>query len=70
VIIALVEAGLGVAVLPGLALRDRDIRATVTRLEPPLVREVLVAVKPGRRAHPAVAAVLEAILPAPEGIDA
>jgi DNA-binding transcriptional LysR family regulator len=66
VIIALVEAGLGVAVLPGLALRDRDIRATVTLLQPPLVREVLVAVKPGRRAHPSVAAVLEAMLPGPD----
>jgi DNA-binding transcriptional LysR family regulator len=58
VIIALVEAGLGVAPLPGLALRDRRIRATVSAFEPPLHRRVLVAVKPERRPHPAVAALL------------
>jgi DNA-binding transcriptional LysR family regulator len=59
VIIALVEAGLGVAVLPGLALRDRPIRATVVPIDPPLERRVLVAVKPERRRHPAVAAMVE-----------
>jgi DNA-binding transcriptional LysR family regulator len=59
VIIALVEAGLGVAVLPGLALRDRPIRATVVALDPPLARRVLVAVKPERSGHPAIAAMLD-----------
>jgi DNA-binding transcriptional LysR family regulator len=63
VIIALVEAGLGVAVLPGLALRDRDVRAVVAPIDGGLVRQVLVAVKPERRTHPAVAATLEALLP-------
>jgi len=58
VIIALVEAGLGVAILPGLALRDRPIRAVVLPVEPTLERAVLVAVKPQRRQHPAVAAML------------
>ena len=58
VIIALVEAGLGVAALPGLALRDRPIRAIVAPVDPPLERTVLVAVKPERRHHPAVAAML------------
>ena len=58
VIIALVEAGLGAAVLPGLALRERDVRAVVAPLDPPLGRRVLVALKPERRAHPAVAAML------------
>lgn len=58
VIIALVEAGLGVAVLPGLALRDRPVRATVVPVEPPLERRILVAVKPERRRHPAVGAML------------
>ena len=62
VIIALVEAGLGVAVLPGLALLDRDIRARVALLDPPLRRRVIVAVKPERRSHPAVAAMLAALL--------
>lgn len=64
VIIALVEAGLGVAMLPGLALRDRPIRAVVLPVDPPLERAVLVAVKPERRSHPAVAAMLGELLPA------
>lgn len=59
VIIALVEAGLGVAVLPGLALRDRPVRATIVAIDPPLERRVMVAVKPERRRHPAVAAMVE-----------
>lgn len=62
VIIALVEAGLGVAMLPGLALRDRPIRAIVSPVDPPLERSVLVAVKPARQRHPAVAAMLEELL--------
>jgi len=61
VIIALVEAGLGVAILPGLALRDRNVRARVSPLTPPMSRRVLIAVKPGRRSHPAVAATLAAL---------
>jgi DNA-binding transcriptional LysR family regulator len=59
VIIALVEAGLGVAILPGLALRDRPIRARVVPVRPPLERTVLAAVKQARRGHPAIAAMLE-----------
>jgi DNA-binding transcriptional LysR family regulator len=58
VIIALVEAGLGVAMLPDLALLDRPIRATVALVDPPLERRVRIAVKPERRGHPAVAAML------------
>ena len=58
-IIALVEAGLGVAMLPGLALQDRRIRARVVPVDPPLERRVSVAVKPARRAHPAIAAMVE-----------
>ncbi len=67
VIIALVEAGLGVAMLPGLALRDRPIRATVAPVDPPLERRVRIAVKPERRAHPAVAAMLAALQRAATG---
>jgi DNA-binding transcriptional LysR family regulator len=63
VIIALVEAGLGAAVLPGLALRERDVRAAVMPLDPPLHRRVMVALKPERRSHPAVAAMLAALGP-------
>ncbi|MCU0504338.1 MAG: LysR family transcriptional regulator [Chloroflexi bacterium] len=62
VIVALVEAGLGAAVLPGLALRERDVRAIVAPLDPPLHRRVMVALKPERRAHPAVATTLAALL--------
>ncbi len=69
VIIALVEAGLGVAMLPGLALRDRPIRATVALVDPPLERRVRVAVKPERRAHPAVAAMLAALQRAATGLN-
>lgn len=61
VILALVEAGLGVAALPGLALRDRPTPATVVPVDPPLERRVMVAVKPERRRHPAVAAMVEAL---------
>lgn len=59
VIIALVEAGLGAAFLPGLALRDRPIRATVVPMDPPLERAVMIALKPARRRHPAVAAMVD-----------
>lgn len=59
VIIALVEARLGAAFLPGLALRDRPIRATVVPMDPPLERSVMVALKPARRRHPAIAAMVE-----------
>jgi DNA-binding transcriptional LysR family regulator len=59
VIIALVEADLGVAVLPGLALRDRPIRATIVDIDPPLERRVMVAVKPERARHPSVAAMVD-----------
>jgi DNA-binding transcriptional LysR family regulator len=58
VILALVGAGLGVAVLPGLALHDRTVRARVAPLRPPLERTVLAAFRAERRAHPAVAAIL------------
>ena len=68
VIIALVEAGLGAAFLPGLALRDRPIRATVVPLDPPLERAVMIAVKPARRRHPAVAAMVDALRRAAGGM--
>ena len=66
VIIALVEAGLGIAVLPGLALRDRPIRATVLPIDPPLERRLSVAVKPARRSHPAIAAMVDGLRAAGE----
>ena len=58
VIIALVEAGLGVGVLPGLALTDRPIRAEVRPIDPPLVRRISSVVRPERRSHPMIVSVL------------
>jgi DNA-binding transcriptional LysR family regulator len=58
VILALVGAGLGVGVVPGLALYDRVIRARVAPLQPPLERIVVAAIRSERRSHPAVAALL------------
>jgi DNA-binding transcriptional LysR family regulator len=58
VIHALVGSGLGMAILPGLALHDRPGSLRVTRTSPPLERTVFAAVRPERRAHPAVAAML------------
>jgi DNA-binding transcriptional LysR family regulator len=58
VIIALVEAGLGVGVLPGLALTDRPIRAAVRPIDPPLVRRILSVVRPERRTHPMIVSAL------------
>jgi DNA-binding transcriptional LysR family regulator len=58
VIIALVEAGLGVGVLPGLALLDRPIRADVRPISPPLVRRISSVIRPARRAHPMIVSAL------------
>jgi DNA-binding transcriptional LysR family regulator len=58
VILALVAAGLGVGVLPGLALRGRVVRARVVPIRPPLERRVLAAFRSERRSHPAVAAMV------------
>lgn len=58
VIIALIEAGLGVGVLPGLALRDRAVRARIIPFKPFLTRDVVAVINPERRAHPAVAMAL------------
>jgi molybdate transport repressor ModE-like protein len=69
VIIALVEAGLGIAMLPGLALLDRPIAATVLPIDPPLERRLSIAVKPARRRHPAVAAMVDELLGAGRAIE-
>jgi DNA-binding transcriptional LysR family regulator len=58
VIIALVEAGLGVGVLPGLALTGSTVRADVRAIDPPIVRRVLSVVRPERRAHPMIVSAL------------
>jgi DNA-binding transcriptional LysR family regulator len=58
VIIALVEAGLGVGVLPGLALLDRPLRADVRPIVPPLVRRISSVIRPERRHHPMIVSAL------------
>jgi DNA-binding transcriptional LysR family regulator len=54
VIIALVEAGLGVGVLPGLALLDRPVRAQVRPIRPPLARRISSVIRSERRSHPMI----------------
>lgn len=58
VIIALVEAGLGVGVLPGLALLDRPVRAQVRPIAPPLARRISSVIRPERRSHPMIVSAL------------
>jgi DNA-binding transcriptional LysR family regulator len=58
VIIALVEAGLGVSMLPGLALHARDVSVVTLPTNPPLTRRVGAAIRPERRAHPALVSIL------------
>ncbi|AJE85017.1 MULTISPECIES: LysR family transcriptional regulator [Streptomyces] len=59
-VVGLVAAGLGVAVLPGLALESvRPRRARTVRLEPPVHREVVALTLPDLAQVPAVAATLE-----------
>jgi DNA-binding transcriptional LysR family regulator len=58
VILGLVSAGLGIAILPGLALHGRPLDAHISATRPALERTVSAAVRPERRAHPAVAAML------------
>ena len=58
VIIALVEAGLGVGVLPGLAFLDRPVRAQVRPISPPLARRISSVIRSERRAHPMIVSAL------------
>ena len=62
VIISLVEAGLGVAVLPGLALQDRPARLILRPTKPPMSRMVLAAVREPRRPTPAIASILRVLV--------
>jgi DNA-binding transcriptional LysR family regulator len=58
VIIALVEAGLGVGMLPGLALLDRPVRAQVRPISPPFARRISSVIRPERRSHPMIVSAL------------
>ena len=58
VIIALVEAGLGVGMLPGLAIHDRPIRASIHPTDPPLARRIASVIRPERRSHPMIVSAL------------
>jgi DNA-binding transcriptional LysR family regulator len=58
VIIALVEAGLGVGMLPGLAIHDRAVRASIHPTDPPLARRLLSVIRPERSRHPMIVSAL------------
>ena len=58
VIIALVEAGLGVGMLPGLAIHDRGVRASIHPTDPPLARRIASVIRPERRSHPMIVSAL------------
>jgi DNA-binding transcriptional LysR family regulator len=58
VILALVEAGLGVGMLPGLAIHDRAFRASIHPTDPPLARRILSVIRPERRRHPMIVSAL------------
>jgi DNA-binding transcriptional LysR family regulator len=58
VIIALVEAGLGVGMLPGLAIHDWVVRASIHPTDPPLARRILSVIRPERRRHPMIVSAL------------
>jgi DNA-binding transcriptional LysR family regulator len=58
VIIALVEAGLGVGMLPGLAIHDREVRAIIHPTRPPLARRIASVIRPERRRHPMIVSAL------------
>jgi DNA-binding transcriptional LysR family regulator len=58
VIEALVEAGLGVGMLPGLALQSSTGRATICAIEPGLSRSVRAVIRPERKSHPAIVSIL------------
>lgn len=62
VVLALVEAGLGVALVPRLALRGAATSAVLRPVaEMPLARHVLATVRTGSAGHPALAALLAAL---------
>ena len=58
VIIALVEAGLGVGMLPGLAIHDRPVRASIHPTDPPLARRIASVIRPERHSHPMIVSAL------------
>jgi DNA-binding transcriptional LysR family regulator len=58
VIIALVEVGLGVGILPGLAIHDRPVRASIHPTDPPLARRIASVIRPERRSHPMIVSAL------------
>lgn len=61
VILALVAAGLGVAMVPGLAVRGRDVTVRLQPFAPPAARRIVAAVRRERLHHPAIAETLEVL---------
>ena len=58
VIIALIEAGLGVGILSSLALQQRTVRASVVATDPPLSRLIAAVIRRDQASHPALALML------------
>ena len=58
VITALIEAGVGIGVIPGLALHGERRRLALHHIDPPMSRSVVAVVRAGRRHHPAVASAI------------
>ncbi len=60
--LGLAEAGACVAVLPGLALTRASAATVVRPIVPVIKRRIYTTVKPGRSAHPGIAAVVDQIM--------
>jgi hypothetical protein len=44
--------------LPGLAIHDRPVRASIHPTDPPLARRIASVIRPERRSHPMIVSVL------------
>jgi hypothetical protein len=44
--------------LPGLAIHDRAVRASIHPTDPPLARRILSVIRPERRRHPMIVSAL------------
>ena len=57
-LVALVEAGMGVAAVPGLAVYDRPVRADIRPVRPSLARDIVATTRSDQRNHPVVGAAI------------
>jgi hypothetical protein len=47
-----------VGILPGLAIHDRAVRASIHPIDPPLARRIASVIRPERRSHPMIVSAL------------